>query len=61
MADERTDVEIALAKEGRLLKKLTRLHEEQTLLYQQNIHDTFYEKALEFESASEKLTELPVG
>lgn len=56
MADERTDVEIALAKEGRLLKKLTRLHEEQTLLYQQNIHDTFYEKALEFESASEKLT-----
>ena len=56
MADERTDVEIALAKEGRLLKKLTRLHEEQTLLYQQNIHDAFYEKALEFESASEKLT-----
>ena len=52
MADERTDVEIALAKEGRLLKKLTRLHEEQTLLYQQNIHDTFYEKPIAIAATS---------
>lgn len=56
MADERTDVEIALAREGRLLKKLTGLHEEQKALYQQNAHDEFYEKTLEFEAASEKLT-----
>lgn len=56
MADERTDVEVALAREGRLLKKLTGLHEEQKALYQQNAHDAFYEKSFEFEASSENLT-----
>lgn len=56
MANDRTDIEIALDREGRLLKKLVKLHDEQGTLYEGKSHAGFNEKALEFERLSERLT-----
>lgn len=53
MAVEKTDVEIALNKEKRYLKRLTALHQEKTALYQNKQHQEFYEKAMESESVGE--------
>ena len=49
MANDRTDIEIALDREGRLLKKLVKLHDEQGTLCEGKSHAGFNEKALEFE------------
>ena len=56
MANDRTDIEIALDREGRLLKKLIKLHDEQGTLCEGKSHAGFNEKALEFERLSERLT-----
>lgn len=56
MANDRTDIEIALDREGRMLKKLVKLHDEQGTLYEGKSHAGFNEKALEFERLSERLT-----
>ena len=56
MANDRTDIEIALDREGRLLKKLVKLHDEQWALCERKSHAGFNEKALKFERLSERLT-----
>ena len=53
MAIEKSDVEIALAREGRLLKKMARLHEEMTDLYQSKSYAAFYDKSMEAQAAAE--------